>query len=165
MELEDLKLLACNFYADRVDILLKQSGHQLTSLHLEHIDELDMRALTCIAETCPSLEKLVFFRWWQRDTGYCTNIYWHMAETFLFPTTLQTAMNSKLRYFFPTFRSKLTTVRLIAQLYFGDRPPHSHFVPIFYKIGLESPKFFVGLMDHDKPEGALICRKGLLTWH
>jgi len=61
MELEDLKLLACNFYADRVDVLLKQSGHQLTSLHLEHIDELDMRALTCIAETCPSLEKLVFF--------------------------------------------------------------------------------------------------------
>ena len=36
-ELEDLKLLACNFYADRVDVLLKTSGHQLTLLHLEHI--------------------------------------------------------------------------------------------------------------------------------
>jgi len=60
-ELEDLKLLACNFYADRVDVLLRQSGYQLTLLHLEHIDELDMHALTCIAETCPNLEKLVFF--------------------------------------------------------------------------------------------------------
>ena len=60
-ELEDLKLLACNFYADKVDVLLKSSGHQLTLLHLEHIDELDMNALTCIAETCVNLEKLVFF--------------------------------------------------------------------------------------------------------
>jgi len=60
-ELEELKLLACNFYADKVDVLLRTSGHQLTLLHLEHIDELDMNALTCIAESCPNLEKLVFF--------------------------------------------------------------------------------------------------------
>ncbi len=30
-------------------------------LHLEYVDELDMRSLCCIAEHCRSLQKLVFF--------------------------------------------------------------------------------------------------------
>ena len=61
-QLRELKLLACNFYNDRVDALLLKSGHRLQTLHLEHIDELDMNALCCIADTCINLEKLVFFR-------------------------------------------------------------------------------------------------------
>ena len=60
-QLTELKLLACNFYNDRVDSLLLKSGHRLQTLHLEHIDELDMNALCCIAENCPNLARLVFF--------------------------------------------------------------------------------------------------------
>jgi len=60
-ELSEVKLLACNFYTDKVDELLKGKGNQLTLLHLEHIDELDMNALCCIAENCPNLIRLVFF--------------------------------------------------------------------------------------------------------
>ncbi len=59
--LRELTLLACNFYTDGVDKLLRAKGHDLTQLHLEHIDELDMNALCCIAESCSSLRKLVFF--------------------------------------------------------------------------------------------------------
>jgi len=60
-ELCEVKLLACNFYTDKVDQLLRAKGHQLTLLHLEQIDELDMNALCCIAENCPNLKRLVFF--------------------------------------------------------------------------------------------------------
>jgi len=60
-ELGEVKLLACNFYTDKVDELLKFQGPQLTLLHLEHIDELDMNALCCVAENCPNLKRLVFF--------------------------------------------------------------------------------------------------------
>lgn len=60
-ELTEVKLLACNFYTDKVDELLQHKGKQLTLLHLEHIDELDMNALCCIAENCPNLNRLVFF--------------------------------------------------------------------------------------------------------
>ncbi|XP_023336236.1 uncharacterized protein LOC111707368 [Eurytemora carolleeae] len=59
--LQELKLLACNFYSDRVDRLLRERGCELTLLHLEHVDQLDMSALCIIAETCPLLRKLVFF--------------------------------------------------------------------------------------------------------
>ena len=59
--LQELKLLACNFYSDRVDRLVREQGHRLTLLHLEHVDELDMCALSLIALCCPNLEKLVFF--------------------------------------------------------------------------------------------------------
>ena len=59
--LQELKLLACNFYSDRVDRLVREQGHRLTLLHLEHVDELDMSALSLIALCCPALEKLVFF--------------------------------------------------------------------------------------------------------
>ena len=62
-KLKELKLLACNFYNDRVDALLLKSGHRLHTLHLEHIDQLDMNALCCIADTCINLQKLVFFRY------------------------------------------------------------------------------------------------------
>ena len=59
--LSEVKLLACNFYTDKVDELLISKGSNLTLLHLEHIDELDMNALCCIAENCPNLDRLVFF--------------------------------------------------------------------------------------------------------
>jgi len=60
-DLQQLKLLACNFYSDRVDRLLSERGGGLTLLHLEHVDQLDMSSLCIIAETCPQLRKLVFF--------------------------------------------------------------------------------------------------------
>jgi len=60
-KLQELKLLACNFYSDRVDRLLRERGGGLSLLHLEHVDQLDMPALCCIAENCPNLTKLVFF--------------------------------------------------------------------------------------------------------
>ena len=59
--LQELKLLACNFYSDRVDRLIAEKGPGLTLLHLEHIDELDMTALKLIAQSCQNLVKLVFF--------------------------------------------------------------------------------------------------------
>ena len=59
--LHQVKLLACNFYSDRVDRLIREKGADLTLLHLEHIDQLDMAALRLIAQFCPNLEKLVFF--------------------------------------------------------------------------------------------------------
>jgi len=59
--LAELKLLACNFYSDRVDRLLSERGAALSLLHLEHVDQLDMSSLCIIAETCPVLKKLVFF--------------------------------------------------------------------------------------------------------
>eukprot|EP00088_Acartia_fossae_P007358 TRINITY_DN13457_c0_g2_i2.p1 TRINITY_DN13457_c0_g2~~TRINITY_DN13457_c0_g2_i2.p1 ORF type:complete len:505 (+),score=59.58 TRINITY_DN13457_c0_g2_i2:37-1515(+) len=59
--LQELKLLACNFYSDRVDRLLRERGYALTLLHLEHVDQLDMAALCSIAQNCPRLRKLVFF--------------------------------------------------------------------------------------------------------
>jgi ribonuclease P/MRP protein subunit RPP40 len=59
--LSEIKLLACNFYADKVDQLLQNKGQQLSLLHMEHIDELDMNALCCVAENCPGLKRLVFF--------------------------------------------------------------------------------------------------------
>jgi len=60
-DLQEIKLLACNFYSDRVDTLLRERGASLTLLHLEHVDQLDMAALCIIAEHCPALRKLVFF--------------------------------------------------------------------------------------------------------
>jgi len=59
--LGELKLLACSFYSDRVDRLLRERGAGLTLLHLEHVDQLDMTSLTIIAENCNQLRKLVFF--------------------------------------------------------------------------------------------------------
>lgn len=59
--LGELQLLACNFYTDGVDRLLRAKGPGLSLLHLEYVDELDMEALCCIADTCYNLEKLVLF--------------------------------------------------------------------------------------------------------
>ena len=58
--LQELQLLACNFHSDKVDRLIQDQGHQLQLLHLEHVDELDMTALSLIAHHCQNLTKLVF---------------------------------------------------------------------------------------------------------
>ena len=50
--LAELKLLACNFYSDGVDELLRRRGEGLQMLHLEYVDQLDMEALCFIAENC-----------------------------------------------------------------------------------------------------------------
>lgn len=59
--LNDLKLLSCDFFADQVKHLLQVKGCNLTSLHLEHVDEIDLNALMYISQFCPDLKTLTFY--------------------------------------------------------------------------------------------------------
>lgn len=60
-ELKHLKLLSCAFYADRLGNLLEVRGGNVQSLHLEHVEEIDLNALTCISRCCPDLKSLVLY--------------------------------------------------------------------------------------------------------
>lgn len=59
--LADLRLMSCDFFADRVRDVLHVKGCNLTRLHLEHVDEIDMNALMYISQFCADLEELVFY--------------------------------------------------------------------------------------------------------
>lgn len=59
--LKELKLLSCCFYADCLKQLLKIRGCNLTSLHLEHVEEIDMNALIYVSQYCPRLKNLVLY--------------------------------------------------------------------------------------------------------
>lgn len=59
--LTDLKLLNCDFFTDRVNLLLEMRGRNLVALHLEHVDQIDMNALIYISQYCPNLKKLVLY--------------------------------------------------------------------------------------------------------
>jgi ribonucleases P/MRP protein subunit RPP40 len=58
-QLTKLSLLSCDFFADKVRDVLEVKGCNLTTLNLEHVDELDMNALAYISEFCPDLKTLV----------------------------------------------------------------------------------------------------------
>ncbi|KAJ8888715.1 hypothetical protein PR048_008207 [Dryococelus australis] len=58
--LVELKLMACDFFMDRVNTLLEYKGHNITCLHLEHVEEIDTNALIYIGQYCPNVRKLVF---------------------------------------------------------------------------------------------------------
>lgn len=58
-QLTKLKLLSCDFFADQIRDVLQVKGCNLTSLNLEHVDEIDMNALIYISQFCPDLKKLV----------------------------------------------------------------------------------------------------------
>nr|CAD7445584.1 unnamed protein product [Timema bartmani] len=59
--LSELKLLSCDFFTDNVKTLLELKGYNITWLHLEHVEEIDMNALVHISQFCPNIKKLVFY--------------------------------------------------------------------------------------------------------
>lgn len=60
-ELRDLKLLSCDFYGDQIKQMLQVKGCNLVSLHLEHVDQIDLNALMYISQMCPLLESLTLY--------------------------------------------------------------------------------------------------------
>ncbi|KAG5884760.1 hypothetical protein JTB14_029241 [Gonioctena quinquepunctata] len=59
--LKDLKLLSCAFYGDYLKQLLEVRGGNITSLHLEHVEEIDFDVIVDISQCCPKLKSLVFY--------------------------------------------------------------------------------------------------------
>lgn len=59
--LTELKLLCCDFFTDRVKELLETRGSKITSLHLEHVNEIDLNALVYISQFCPKIKNLVLY--------------------------------------------------------------------------------------------------------
>ena len=59
--LKDLKLLSCNFYTDYLKHVLEIRGCNLTSLHFEHVEEINLNALVYISQFCPHLKSLVLY--------------------------------------------------------------------------------------------------------
>lgn len=60
-DLCELKLLSCDFFTDRVKQLLEVKGYNLSWLHLEHVEEIDLNALIYISQYCPNLKKLTLY--------------------------------------------------------------------------------------------------------
>ncbi|KAJ0181800.1 hypothetical protein K1T71_002522 [Dendrolimus kikuchii] len=59
--LQELKLLSCDFYADQIKQVLQVKGCNITHLHLEHVDQIDLNALMYISQMCPLLESLTLY--------------------------------------------------------------------------------------------------------
>ncbi|XP_058444820.1 uncharacterized protein LOC131426249 isoform X1 [Malaya genurostris] len=59
--LSELYLLSCDFFADRVRDVLEVKGCNLTELHLEHVEQIDMNALIYISQYCPDLKSLSLY--------------------------------------------------------------------------------------------------------
>ncbi|XP_021694883.1 SCF E3 ubiquitin ligase complex F-box protein grrA isoform X1 [Aedes aegypti] len=59
--LEELYLLSCDFFADQVRDVLQVKGCNLTHLHLEHVEQMDMNALIYISQYCPDLKTLALY--------------------------------------------------------------------------------------------------------
>lgn len=59
--LKDLKVLSCAFYGDYLKQLLEVRGRNITSLHLEHAEEIDLNVLIDISQFCPNLKNLVLY--------------------------------------------------------------------------------------------------------
>ncbi|KAF5281240.1 hypothetical protein FQA39_LY05126 [Lamprigera yunnana] len=59
--LKELKLSSCAFYSDFIKQLLEVRGYGLTSLHLEHVEEIDLNAIVHISQCCPFLKNLVLY--------------------------------------------------------------------------------------------------------
>ena len=57
-KLSELRLLACDFFGDQVRNMLELKGCNITYLHLEHVEQLDMNALMYISQFCPDLKVL-----------------------------------------------------------------------------------------------------------
>lgn len=59
--LRELKLLSCNYYSHGINNLLEIKSPTIISLHLEHVDEIDLNALINISQYCPDIKSLVFY--------------------------------------------------------------------------------------------------------
>lgn len=59
--LKELKLLSCAFYGDYLKQLLEVRGKNIKSLHLEHVEEVDLNTLMYISQYCPQLKSLVLY--------------------------------------------------------------------------------------------------------
>ncbi|XP_065164566.1 uncharacterized protein [Atheta coriaria] len=59
--LKMLKLLSCDFYGDYARQLLEVRGCNITSLHLEHVEQIDLKAIMDISQYCPRLKNLVLY--------------------------------------------------------------------------------------------------------
>ncbi|CAH0404775.1 unnamed protein product [Chilo suppressalis] len=60
-DLRELKLLSCDFYADNVKQVLQVKGCNISALHLEHVDQIDLNALMYISQMCPLLESFTIY--------------------------------------------------------------------------------------------------------
>lgn len=56
-----LHLLSCDFFSDQIRDVLAVKGCNLTHLHLEHVDQIDMNALMYISQYCPDLQVLTIY--------------------------------------------------------------------------------------------------------
>lgn len=56
-----LHLLSCDFFSDQVRDVLAVKGCNLTHLHLEHVDQIDMNALMYISQYCPDLQVFTIY--------------------------------------------------------------------------------------------------------
>lgn len=56
-----LKMLSCDFFGDRLRDVLQVKGCNLTHLHLEHVDEIDVNALMYISQFCPDLKTFTIY--------------------------------------------------------------------------------------------------------
>ncbi|XP_001849814.2 uncharacterized protein LOC6040420 [Culex quinquefasciatus] len=59
--LSELYLLSCDFFADQIRDVLQVKGCNLTCLHLEHVDQIDMNALIYISQYCVDLKVLSLY--------------------------------------------------------------------------------------------------------
>ncbi|XP_074042912.1 uncharacterized protein isoform X1 [Leptinotarsa decemlineata] len=73
--LRDLKLLSCAFYGDYLKQLLEVRGGNITSLHLEHVEEIDFKVLVDISQSCPKLKNLVLYNCDFRSSPLISNSF------------------------------------------------------------------------------------------
>lgn len=59
--LKKLKLLSCNFYLDHLKEIIEVRGYNLSSLHLEHVEDMDFNSIYFISQHCPLLKNLVLY--------------------------------------------------------------------------------------------------------
>lgn len=60
-KLSVLHLLSCDFFSDQIRDVLAVKGCNLTHLHLEHVDQIDMNALMYISQYCPDLQVFTIY--------------------------------------------------------------------------------------------------------
>lgn len=56
-----LHLLSCDFFSDNIRDVLAVKGCNLSHLHLEHVEQIDMNALMYISQYCPDLHVLTIY--------------------------------------------------------------------------------------------------------
>lgn len=60
-KLAELRLLSCDFFGDQIRDVLQVKGCNITYLHFEHVDQIDMNALMYISQFCPDLKHFTIY--------------------------------------------------------------------------------------------------------